>query len=211
MIIIAFAGIARSGKTTAANLVAEWAKDKNLNPVICSFAGPIKRAAAYLGITKDKDPVLYRKTLQRWGETRRNVSFRPGITGPHYWTNKVVEDIVKHAQAEKAHYRRLEGLGMSDLFKETILLFDDLRYLNELQLVQGLNGVVVYVDGARRQTDITAEWRQHESEALAMSYTFGLIPDGVFDYYVPNNTTEANFKSMVGDLASIWVDAEVLT
>lgn len=210
MIIIAFAGVARGGKTTAARCLHSWCLDRNMNPTICSFASPIKKAAAYLGITKEKDPDKYRATLQRWGATRRDPAFRPGVTGPHYWTNKVLAEITSRASEERAVYTKMDRLGFSAEFKETVLIFDDLRYIDELSLIKHIGGTVVFVDGASRISDLLAEWRQHESEALAMSYSFGLLPDEVFDYYIPNRGTEEEFNTTINRVASVWVDSGVM-
>jgi len=54
MRIVAFAGLARAGKTTAAEMFADWCTRHGLNPVRMSFAEDLKKAAAYLRISKEK-------------------------------------------------------------------------------------------------------------------------------------------------------------
>lgn len=209
MLVIGFAGLARGGKTTAALHLSEWCKEHDMNPVIYSFAQPMKRAAKRLGLSKDKNPRLYRETLQRWGESRRDPKFRPGISGPDYWVRRCSAELCELSHYEKERYRRLDRFGMNNEFKETVVIFDDLRYANELEMVHSFNGITVFVDGASRIEDLTASWRQHESEKLAMLYTFGAIPD-VFDFYIKNEKSEEEFKQLVDLLAPAWVDVETL-
>jgi hypothetical protein len=78
-------------------------------------------------------------------------------------------------------------------------------------MVQALNGTTVFVDGAPRLKDLHADWRQHESEKLAMLYTFGSLPDEIFDFYVKNDRSEEEFKKIVEALAPAWIDVETFS
>jgi hypothetical protein len=210
MIVIGFAGLARGGKTTAAKFMYDWCLAHDMNPLLYSFAQPMKRAARRIGLDKNKEPEKYRKTLQRWGETRRDPEFRPGISGPDYWINRVLLELAQIQITEQDKYGRMDKFGMNSEFRETVVIFDDLRYMNELEMVNVLNGTTIFVDGASRIKDLDAKWRQHESEKLAMLYTFGAIPD-IFDFYVKNERTEEEFKELVELLAPAWIDVETLT
>lgn len=210
MLVIGFAGLARGGKTTAAQFMHQWCMDHGMNPLLYSFAQPMKRAAKRLGLSKENDPHTYRKTLQRWGESRRDPEFRPGITGPDYWVNRVLEDLAVIQLTEQENYKRMDRFSWNSEFKETVIIFDDMRYLNEVEMVQALNGTTIFVDGAARLTDLDAQWRQHESEKLAMLYTAGAIPD-IFDFYIQNDGTEEQFKQLVEYLAPAWIDVETMT
>lgn len=210
MIIIAFAGLARGGKTTAANAVHRFCTEHDMDPVICSFAAPMKKAAERLGIDKERNPTLYRTTLQRWGETRRDPKFRPGRSGPDYWVNRIIQDLFKMQKDERAHHALLDELGLLEHFKEKVVIFDDMRYLNELNIIKLIGGTTIFVDGAKRLTDVTASWRLHESEEMAMQYTFGDMED-CFDYYITNNAPEVVFNAFVQDITPLWLDMEIMT
>lgn len=211
MRIIAFNGIARGGKTTCAEFMEDWCNRHDMQPVRCSFADPMKKAAGFLGLSKDKNPDVYRSTLQRWGETRRDPSFRPGKTGPDYWVNRVRELIVKQQFRERLNYKCMDKANCCDMFKETVLIFDDLRYLNELELVKEFNGITVFVDGVVQVSDLLAKWRMHESEAMAMGVTLGIVDgDELFDYYLPNEGSLENLKYLIEQLAPAWLDHDHL-
>lgn len=210
MIVVGFAGLARGGKTTAALYLHDWCKEHGMNPILYSFAQPMKRAAKRLGLNKDTNPKKYRETLQRWGESRRDPNYKPGITGPDYWVNRVLIELVQVQITEQDTYKQMDRFGWHKEFKETVVIFDDMRYLNELEMVQALNGTTIFVDGAMRLKDLDAPWRQHESEKLAMLYTTGHISD-IFDFYVKNEESEAHFKELIEYLAPAWLDVETLT
>lgn len=210
MIVIGFAGLARGGKTTAAQYLRDWCQEHDLDPVIYSFAAPMKRAAKRLGIDKNKNPELYRKTLQRWGESRRDPEFRPGVSGPDYWIERILVDLVDIQMKERYTYDHLDKYGWNSEFKEKVVIFDDMRYLNEVELIQDLGGTTIFVDGAERITDISSRWRLHESEKMAMLYTFGQLPD-IFDYYITNNASEESLKQFIESLAPVWLDMETMS
>lgn len=211
MHVIGFAGLARGGKTTAAQFMYKWCMDHGMNPMLYSFAQPMKRAAKRIGLDKDTNPELYRKTLQRWGESRRNPDYKPGITGPDYWVNRVLLELAQIQIDEQNNYARMDRFYWNKEFKETVIIFDDMRYINELEMVQALNGTTIFVDGALRLKDLHADWRQHESEKLAMLYTFGSLPDEIFDFYVKNDRSEEEFKEIVEALAPAWIDVETFS
>jgi hypothetical protein len=212
MHVVGFAGLARGGKTTAARILFDWCKQHGMNPMLYSFAQPMKRAARRVGLDKDTNPELYRTTLQRWGESRRDPQYKPGITGPDYWVNRVLGELVGIQVREQEEYQRIDKLYWNREFKETVVIFDDMRYMNELELVKSLNGTTVFVDGSfRLKDDMGAAWRQHESERLATAYTTMSLPDETFDFYVRNAGSEAEFKELVENLAPAWIDVETLS
>jgi hypothetical protein len=206
MHVVGFAGLARGGKTTTARLLFDWCEQNGMNPMLYSFAQPMKRAAKRIGLDKDSDPELYRKTLQRWGESRRDPKYKPGITGPDYWVNRVLVELLEIQIREQSEYSRLDQYGWNRVFKETVVIFDDMRYANEVELVKTLNGTTVFVDGSFRLKDLGAEWRQHESERLATAYTTMSIPYNTFDYYVKNYDSESKLKQLVETSAPVWID-----
>lgn len=206
MKVIAFAGLARAGKTTAAKMASKWCIANGYNPVIMSFAEPMKRAAARIGLSKDDDPEKYRSVLQRWGSTRRDPEYKPGVTGPDYWVNRMLMELVEAKVNEKDLYRSCDNLNATSIFSETVVIFDDCRYLNEVEMIGVINGIVVFVDGISRISDPLAQWRQHESEMMAWAYTFGQLPDDVFDYYVINDKTQATLQKKINKMMPKWME-----
>lgn len=209
MKVIGFAGLARGGKTTAANFLCDWCLDHGMIPFRMSFADPMKKAAKRIGLTKEGNPELYRKTLQRWGESRRNPFTRPGVTGPDYWADRACAGLLDLAERERIAYDKLTKLASENCFREFVAVFDDVRYENELDMITEFGGTAVFVDGAPRLKDLKAEWRKHESEKMAMEYTKGKMPDSTFDYLITNYHDEETLNALVQQLAPIWVDMEV--
>lgn len=210
MVVVAFAGLARGGKTTCARMFKTWCDKHGLDATICSFAEPMKAAARRIGLSKDNNPTKYREVLQRWGENKRNPNHQPGRSGPNYWVNRMRTHLLNTAAAEKSGYYKLWSYQNENRFKEKVVIFDDLRYLNELDLVMDFKGTAVFVDGASRLKDLDAEWRKHESEALATLYTCGALPDELFDFYITNTSSEKDLAKLVQKLAPIWVDLETV-
>jgi len=206
MRIVAFAGLARAGKTTAAEMFADWCTRHGLNPVRMSFAEDLKKAAAYLRISKETQPKLYRELLQKWGSNKRNPDYQPGRSGPNYWVSRTATNMVRQAHDEKMEYIRHYSLGTEDEWRERVVILDDLRYINELNLMASIDGVTVFVDGLERITDLKAEWRAHESEALATLYTLNQIDEDVFDFLLPNAGGKEELQAKIDKLAPIWLD-----
>lgn len=210
MIIVAFAGLARGGKTTAANYLYDWCLEHGLNPIRMSFAKPMKDAAARIGLTKDKDPKKYRAVLQRWGESRRDPNYKPGITGENYWVERAIMNLLRMANAEQEDYKHKDKYEFTSCWKETVAIFDDVRYMNELEMITEMGGTTVFIDGMARIKDMDADWRKHESESMAMMYSYGRLPD-IFDYYVNNNYDEETLEKLVEHLAPAWLDMEIMS
>lgn len=210
MIVIAFAGLARGGKTTSAQYMKKWCNSHGLDATICSFAEPMKAAARRIGLSKDNNPTKYREVLQRWGENKRNPAYQPGRSGPNYWVDKMRKHLLRIASDEKKMYYKLYTYHNESSFREKVVIFDDLRYLNELGLVAEFKGTAIFVDGASRIDDLDAEWRKHESEAMATLYTLGQLPDELFDFYVVNEGSERQLKKLIETLAPVWVDLETV-
>jgi hypothetical protein len=210
MIVVAFAGLARGGKTTAANFLAQWCLEHGLTPVVCSFASALKKAAARVGIDKERNPELYRKTLQRWGESRRNPLYRLGRTGPDYWVKRVRRSLTKSLADEASTYAALCETGKEIDYAQVVYIFDDMRYMNEVALIGDFKGTTIFVDGHERIKDLDAKWRKHESEDMATAYTYGLLPDDTFDFLVTNHNKEDQLKKLVETLAPLWLDMRIL-
>ncbi len=180
MRIIAFAGQARCGKTTFAKSFAAAAFEAEASPAIRSFAGPLKRAAAAAGFSKEESPLEYRDYCQRMGAGLREED-------PNYWLDLFRIELGQLAAADAAHLA--DALENDTTYHETIVLIDDLRYENEFDLVREYGGQVCLVirDGELPEAD--AEWRGHESEDFGNYWTSQDEPeqDGMFDMVFVND------------------------
>ena len=204
MRVIAFAGLAQAGKTTAVDELCQWALEPagRVYPVRLHFAGPLKEALAIMGARKGgKRDALYRTGAQLIGTMMRDPDTVPGITGPDYWVNVLREKLEQAAAEEDARLTTVAGP-----FRETIVLIDDVRYLNEVEMIRKWQGNIIFIDAFRRlKIDLDEEpWRRHHSEGLAMQYTFGSLEDELFDCTLTNNSDEAAFRRVVRSMASAW-------
>lgn len=176
MQIVGFGGLAKAGKTTAGRILAEWAFKRGYHVVMDGFAAPLKQAAAIMGFHKGGDTDhLYRAFCQCAGAMARNE-------GNVDWFVKLMS-------------HRLDLLAMDEQnalvgdapFHETIVIIDDVRFLNEVSLLKAYHARTVFICAAKRLTDMGAAWRKHESEQMALDYTSKGEDDETFDFSVPNN------------------------
>ena len=161
-----------------------------------SFALPMREAwerlASFLTwrtgelVNRETKPNLYRTVMQKWGSSRRQAN-------PDHWVERMAGRLIQHNYEEKKRYETNTDVGT---WRETLVLIDDIRYTNEVELIRDLDGVVVFVDPKKR-IDLTGEWRAHESEALAMGYIEGAFDDEMFDEVIVNNkTTQVLFETI---------------
>lgn len=140
--IIAFTGLAQSGKTTAANAFQTLGYDK------ASFADPLKAMVRCLTSCTDKEarpPELCGKTLREVYQT----------LGTDWGRNMVGGDI--WIRAGRARLETLLGDVESDIIRGIVI--DDIRFDNEAELVRNMGGVVVEI------TRASAPQMEHASEA----------------------------------------------
>lgn len=188
MLLIGFGGIAQAGKSTAARHLAGMLYHNNWTPKRMCVAWRLKQATERLNISKDKEPEKYRAFCQKYGALRRDVSFRPGVSGPNYWVRRLNKLLIRSGSLENSRH---------------VVILDDLRYQSELDFVRSLGGTLVYVDALRRFEDqLHLPWRQHESEQLAIQYGKGFLPDNLFDFIISNNGSEASFEKKALSLAT---------
>jgi hypothetical protein len=205
MKVIAFAGLGQAGKTTAVDEICQWCmeKDGKFFPVRLSFAGPLKEAMALMGARKGgRKDALYRKGCQLIGDTFRDQEFVPGVTKPDYWVNLMHDRFCTETLSESDRLT----IDAGKCWRETLVLIDDVRFINEIRLIQeDWDGKVIFIDGYRRlKKDMGAEWRQHSSEQLATQYTMGNLDDETMDYTVTNNSNEADFRRGLRMLTPLW-------
>lgn len=158
MKIIGFAGVGRSGKTTLAHDLCAWLINETSDhtPVYLPFAQPLKEfVAAHNGFScaaqfKNEQPDKYREECQALGRRAREKD-------PMHWVNEWLEVVESYRHAEE----NTPGL-------EYVIIVDDVRYMNEVEKVQELDGQVFFIaHGGREIEDMDGAWREHDSEDLA--------------------------------------------
>lgn len=162
MQVIALAGLAQAGKSLLAQWIAEAAFHHGMTPKFLSFAGPLKQAAATIGASKAEKPDLYRRFCQEVGSNMRNPDYVPGVTGSDYWV-ELARTKLADLQLEDA--RRAES--DSEEYRELVVIFDDVRYWNELGMLRDWDAITIFVERMDELPNADAEFRKHESEALA--------------------------------------------
>jgi len=134
MMIVAFGGRAGSGKSTAAKLLQSLLP---LKIVILSFATPVKAIASIIGgsnyttkIDKNSKPPTLADTDLTWRRLLQIVGtdFGRDMLHPEIWIRL----------AERAMDRELAN--------GKIVVFDDLRFENELRFIKQRGGHTVFVD-----------------------------------------------------------------
>lgn len=147
MKIVAFAGLARAGKTSAANVFTDLMHLKGQRVVKASFAGPIRDGLEQFGITKAEHGGLYRELAQTVGARCREES-------DDWWVS---------VTARKAE----EAAAYADYF-----VIDDVRYPNEVQYLKDIGAHLVYVDGHKRLgSALDNPMYLHDSELMARTFT----------------------------------------
>lgn len=161
MQIFAFLGPARCGKTTASTFLEAEAKERGYYTERLSFAGPIKDGCERVGVTKENNHLEYRELAQRWGKGRRDRN-------PLHYIQKLCRSVKRIKRLEDSDYDLLDGQNNLDVWDETVVIIDDVRYQNEVQALADLGAEIIFVHpGLDGRIDYSEEWRQHESEALA--------------------------------------------
>jgi hypothetical protein len=187
--VIGIGGLAQAGKSTAAAAIAAEMFNRNWTPVMERFAGPLKDASKLVGFEKGtKYESQYRQFCQVVGSMARDLD-------PDWWVKRMqrrLDDIVD-AEASDANSRHP--------WHERVVLIDDVRYENEVKLIRQYGGKMLFVCAALRLGDMDAPWRQHASEALALGYTRGELPEDLFDIQLNNNSPdEEKFREIVAAL-----------
>ena len=138
--LIVLAGLAGSGKTTAAKHLVEAHGYIRVN-----FADPLKAMLYALGLDKDhidgegkerphtrlcgKTPRYAMQTLgTEWGRD---------MIGPDFWINTWTDRV-------RTELRGYDGYGYESISK---VVADDCRFQNEADTARGLGGTVIHIDG----------------------------------------------------------------
>jgi len=191
--IIAFGGLARAGKTTAAAAASKALFEAGFIPVLEEFAKPLKEASRLCGFLKEGSTAhLYREFCQFAGSLARRESV-------DWWVDLCAARINEVSIAEQ------EALASDGTWNERCIVLDDIRYPNELDLIRRLGGHTVFVSAYNR-LDTSRDLYTHESESMAQLYEQGKYPDDLFDFAISNNAAgDANKKSFQTTVASVAV------
>lgn len=148
MFVLGFAGLAYSGKTTVARYVVDRLRSLySIEAHSLHFASPIKDALRVAGIAKDLHPKLFRQTAQALGQAARDEN-------PDWWVGLT--------------RRRVETILDND--PDAVIVFDDVRYVNEVDFIESFEcGRVVFVDRPSG-LDLDDPIYSHDSEALAVAH-----------------------------------------
>jgi len=195
MYVIGFGGIAGSGKSTAADYVEIESLNHDCKPIRLSFADPVRAQAAKQAgyddwrIFKHEKPDLYRELCQLVADEGR----------PSTWVNLLNEKL-KQIQAEELSDSNL-------LFEERLVIIDDLRYSNEIELVKAWQGLTVYVSpGNRIVADADGAWRAHESEWLNQRIEGGVIEiENYYEWVVFNSGDPMAFEKKLHDRLQFFI------
>jgi hypothetical protein len=202
MHVIAIAGQARAGKTTFANMMAQALFEAGYTPSIQPFAQPIREALRTLGVSKETHPQLYRKMAQLIGtDMLRNPDFMPDEgTGGDWWLNHM-DKRLQVLLADEA--RRLdEGATQPWPFRETVVLVDDIRFPNELELLEEAWDAVTIFVTRNDLPDPKGTWRNHESEIMAREFDENAeLRDEAFDLIVGPDLSLEELESIVNHTA----------
>lgn len=188
MIVVFFAGKARVGKTTAANLMLKFAKKNDMSPVILPFAKAIKDEAERHGLSKELNPEGYRTFCQDIGASRR-------AEDPDYWIKQFNQELIKLQEKDNEMMN-----DPTRLWRETVVIVDDCRYLNELEYGRKIGAQLIFISsGGRQLSDNDAEWRNHESEVVANTFDSLTDCENMFDWIIKNGQSQKAFEQKLKD------------
>lgn len=180
MIVIGLSGKARTGKSHMTRELWNAGESLGWEIRVCPFAGPLKREAEERGYGKDSNPEAYRQFCQEQGAGMRSKN-------PDHWVEKWYSDIKGLVKEEY------------EMEKPLLVLVDDVRYKNEVDILQKMGGTVCFVKhGNRVIDDANGEWRSHESEVIANELETlddKMIKDRGYHYVIHNDGSPEELPS----------------
>lgn len=189
MHVIGIGGIAGSGKTTAADYIQIESINFDCKPIRLSFADLVRKEAGERSgyddwrILKEKDPNEYRKLCQSIADDGR----------PSRWVNYMNEKL--------ATIQKQELEDDDPVFCERVVIIDDVRYENEIELLKAWHAELIFVfAGDRKVQNANGKWRAHESEWLNQKIEGGSADaEAFFKWSVFNNGSEMQFEKKLHD------------
>lgn len=176
-LVVGISGCARVGKTTAANVMCDKMNAVGISSEIMSFAQPLKQGLETMGVVKEENHDLYRSLAQYIGTD---------VLRKHdgdWWVNVMA--------------RRIQE---SD---SRIVFIDDVRFPNELRMIETYGGINVFVVGGDR-IDLSRALYDHDSEKMSVKQELSARsmiadPHGTFrnssgaSVFILNHTTYEDF------------------
>lgn len=206
MIVLGFSGKARSGKSTLCRALFDEAEKNGWAVIPAPFAGPLKREMAqkhgYDDVHKFKEeqPELYRTECQEGGAAAR-------LENEDHWVNKWYEEFKEIV--------KLEHGPENEANLPFLLLVDDVRYENELKMLNDNNAIVFFVKhGQRKIEDPSGKWRAHESESLANAFEEtdnSVLKEKGYSYVVHNDAPEEHIAAWAQEVVSMISDLDTCT
>lgn len=163
MRVIGLAGYSRSGKTYVADLIAAWCKKHSIRCTKMSFSKVLAKA---------KDSAI----------TNRDVVL-----------DEMLSDLLELHFKEREYYRGLVEAEKENLFTESIIVIDDIKYIKDIDMLDKANAVTVFVDASQRLTVAKAKSEDH----LASSVVGGKYPITLFDKVLDNNGTKKKLQQIM--------------
>lgn len=189
MFVIGIGGMAGSGKTTAADYIEIESINLDCTPIRLSFADPVReQAAAQAGfddwrIFKKQNHEEYRDLCQSIADEGR----------PGKWVN-IMEEKLRKIQEEE-----LEDGDPN--FKERLVIIDDVRYENEIDLLKCWEALRLFIFIGKRSSKLPGgKWRAHESEWMNQ-HVEAYRPEyaDYYDWYLFNDRDHITFETKLDD------------
>ncbi len=157
MKIVGISGKMGAGKDTLANWVSERLKEEGeLEPVVLSFASPLKKACCAFFSWDEivfNDRTLKEKTDPFWGISPRQAAQLLGTEG------------FRHLFGDDIHIRAMEKTidSLPNLDRKLILI-PDIRFDNEADFVRSKKGVIIHLKSSD-QHNLNDATKAHASES----------------------------------------------
>ena len=164
MRVIGFAGYSRSGKTHCSRYMKSWCEKHGYNPIEMSFSSVPVGANVPMKVTHE----------QRQEEL--TVLFQ------------------NLKEEEKENYAKLCKYDLESEFKETIIIIDDVSFLDDIGFLKKHGGYCCFVDASSR---IEVPTIKTVSDHLARSVTHGKYPLTLFNRIIDNNGTQKQTRKIL--------------
>lgn len=164
MRVIGLAGFSKSGKTCVADYIVAWCKKHGVRCTKMSFSKTLAKTKKDNGITK-------RETINE----------------------EMLNDLIDIHIKEREHYARLCEREDEKSFKEHIIVIDDIKYLQDIEMLDKTNAMLVFVDASQRLTMAKSKSQDH----LASSVVSGKYSLKIFSKLLDNNGTKKQLLNLL--------------
>ncbi len=187
MHVLAIGGMGRVGKSTVADYIEIESINHDCRPIRLSFADPVKvEACKETGyddwrILKQEKPDLYRKVCQDIGDEGR----------PSSWVDKMQASLIE---------LQIDELKQdTNLFEEYLVIIDDVRYPNELEMLKDFEATTLFVYAGTRELP-NMIGREHESEEMSQKIEM-MIPgySEIFEWSIFNEADNITLEEKLDE------------